>query len=547
MNFNLKLLFKSKKNLVLLLLLLLVLAFAFYLRVYHVDYPVIGYHNWKETHYLTESRNFASDGFFQNGFLVPAWDYPSINSDPSGAHSDSFPSGPIILGILFMIFGPSLILARLVSIFLSLGSIFLVYLIVKKLFKRTDLALISSLVLAIAPLHIFFGRQVQLISYALFFVLLGTYYYLDWRKNFSWKNTVLFSFFMGLGILTKYSYFLFALPIIFTIPYKRFFRKINFKKIMFIFCLCLIFLSWIPYSYSISENTNSSHQLTNAINLGTIKDSGFWDAMKVYGVDNYSKVGLIFVVLGLLFYLFLINLDKNSFQYKFIFFHILFVFIWFFLMANKLKGHSYHQFPLLFIFSFLVAVFILSSSIFLSRIIYLKKLKWLIVSGFIILFFLSSLAPVNRMFDTQFFGIELGGKYLNDYGLEGERVMHSSHQAFGLLWHADMMGTRGIPSTVEEMERSRIELNATWLFIYEWDNHILYGSDERSEYIKNNYQLNQFGFKIEGDKIVPIYSLLKYGGQFSEEELTTRIQQGDFLSKTYELSQRDVTLNYLDL
>ena len=151
------------------------------------------------------------------------------------------------------------------------------------------------------------------------------------------------------------------------------------------------------------------------------------------------------------------------------------------------------------------------------------------------------------MFDTQFFGIELGGKYLNDYGLEGERVMHSSHQAFGLLWHADMMGTRGIPSTVEEMERSRIELNATWLFIYEWDNHILYGSDERSEYIKNNYQLNQFGFKIEGDKIVPIYSLLKYGGQFSEEELTTRIQQGDFLSKTYELSQRDVTLNYLDL
>jgi len=56
------------------IILSLLLIFGFYLRIYHSDYPVVGYHNWKETHYLTEARNYARDGFFQDGFLVPHWD-----------------------------------------------------------------------------------------------------------------------------------------------------------------------------------------------------------------------------------------------------------------------------------------------------------------------------------------------------------------------------------------------------------------------------------------------------------------------------------------
>ena len=64
-----------KKNNWRFFLLILVLLFAFYLRYYHIDYPVVGYHNWKETHYLTESRNFARDGFFERGFFVPSFDY----------------------------------------------------------------------------------------------------------------------------------------------------------------------------------------------------------------------------------------------------------------------------------------------------------------------------------------------------------------------------------------------------------------------------------------------------------------------------------------
>ena len=44
------------------ILLVLFVLFGYSLRIYHLGYPVIGYHNWKETHYLTEARN----GIIQN-------------------------------------------------------------------------------------------------------------------------------------------------------------------------------------------------------------------------------------------------------------------------------------------------------------------------------------------------------------------------------------------------------------------------------------------------------------------------------------------------
>ena len=112
-----------------------------------MDYPVVGYHNWKETHYLTEARNFARDGFFKHGFFIPVWDYPDVSDNPSGAHSDTFPTISIIVGFFFKLFGFKLWIARVINIIFALGSVCFFYLIIKKLFKREDLALTSTLLI----------------------------------------------------------------------------------------------------------------------------------------------------------------------------------------------------------------------------------------------------------------------------------------------------------------------------------------------------------------------------------------------------------------
>ena len=224
--------------------LILILIFGFYLRVYHIDYPVVGYHNWKETHYLTEGRNFAEFGFFEDGFFVPRWNYPTLNDHSTGIHTDSFPLTSIILGGLFKIFGNNLTLARMISVLFSIGTILIIFLIIKKLFKRYDLAIISAFIFAINPLGVFFGRQVQLLSYSLFFCLLGILYYLKWIKNPSWKNTFLFSIPLILGILTKYSFVLFVFPILMTYPYRNLkSKKYLDKNIFFIFLGILSLIS----------------------------------------------------------------------------------------------------------------------------------------------------------------------------------------------------------------------------------------------------------------------------------------------------------------
>lgn len=528
------------------LLLLLIILLGFYFRVYHVDYPVVGYHNWKETHYLTEARNFAREGFFSAGFFVPMWDYPSIHEVQDGSHSDTFPTTPILVGLFFNIFGISLTLARLVNIFLSLGSILFMYLIVKYLFNRNDLALLSAFILAINPLNIFFGRQMELINSALFFSLAGTYFYLIWLKIPSWKNTVLFSLFFALGVLTKYTFALLFFPMLLMFPFKRLLDKSMIKKHLFILFIVILSLVWILYIPTVSPTLGEELSSTD---LGLIFSGEFWNIMKYFFSDNYTLYGTwLFVIGAIIFALFTIKSKKYKTNqgYKYFFVYLIAAIPWFVYMSYKLQGHNYHQYPLLPLYCFIIAYTILFISVNLCKLINFKKLKWFIV--LILLFFLltSSITSKNRMFDTQFIGLDVAGNYINDNKIENERVIHSSHQAYGLLWHADMKGTGGIPDNVEDVAYAVNNLSANWMFVYNWDFEKVFGDSELSKFIQSNYELEQVGFVNNNNNYVPVYILLKYGGSFSEEGINQFVSSNEMKTKEYENSGGKYSLYYVE-
>lgn len=528
------------------IVLILILILAFYFRVYHVDYPVVGYHNWKETHYLTEARNFANDGFFEHGFFIPAWDYPGLENDPSGAHTDSFPMTSIIVGLFFMVFGPSLLVARLVNIIFALGSIFIIYLIIKSLFKREDLALICSLVLAINPLSIFFGRQVQLLGPALLLCLLGLYFYIKWHKNPSWKNTALFTICMMLGILTKYGFVLFVAPILFTYPYKKLKEKTYLFKHFFILIVGVLAYAWFKYSSTISKTASSQFEV---IELNVLFQSGFWTIMLAFIRDNLTILGLVFFILGLILFFFLVKINRKSFSYRFMFGYLVGSIIWFIFMSQKLQGHNYHQYPLLPLYVFFVSFFILITSNFLAKLLKKKNLKWVFVFIFIALLIIPSMSAKNRMFDTQFVGLDVAGDYIKENKLDGDRVIHSSHQAYGLLWHGDLKGTGGIPIEIKDIEFVEENLNGSWLFIYNWDFSIF--SEERFNYIKQNYGVVQVGFNIRDSQFIPIYFLFRKGGTFDDEGvnsvLNEKINSGDIFEREYEYTFGKNKMLYINL
>jgi len=219
-------------------------------------------------------------------------------------------------------------------------------------------------------------------------------------------------------------------------------------------------------------------------------------------------------------------------------------------MAQKMQGHNYHQYPLLPLFVFFVSFFILSASMTLAKVIKFKKLKWIFVFIIFSLLILPSFAAKDRMFDTQFEGLDVAGEYIKEHKLEGERVMHSSHQAYGLLWHGDIKGTRGIPSTVEDIQFAEDNLNASWIFVYAWDFGIF--QDDRVEYISQNYKLAQIGFNMQGDQFSPVYLLFRKGGTFDFSSInllvSARLDAGEFEIKEYEFSDgRMHELYYVNL
>ena len=536
------------------ILLLVILVFGLYLRVYHIDYPVIGYHNWKEAHYLGEARNFANDGFFKHGLFIPEWDYPRFWSQKDGAHTDALPMLPMFISLFFRFFGSSLLIARLIVLLASTSVILLMFLLVKQLFKRDDLALICALLTAINPLFVFFGRQVQIINFALPFMLLAAYFYLLWRENFKTKQFIYFSIFFVLCLLNKYDFFIIIFPILFTFPYRHFFKKIRpWEKWQYYLAsfIMLLFPLWLLYTY-IKAKELSTDMFAKSTSFVIFKKV-FYTASKAFIADNFTLIGFCFVILGV-FFIFVV---KNKYFGKT--FVIAFIFgspIWIFIAQSYLKGHSYHQYPIAPLFIILIGYSFLVISNTLSRFVklkYRKYAKFILLTLLFILIFLPSKTAWERQFNTQFPGHDLAGEYIKKHSEIDERIFRPGHQIQGLLWHsnrkghvfnANINGTR-LTDDINLTKKYESEYNIRWLYIYQWGMQLF--EEPSWDYFKNNYSLKQFAFQKTKQGIKPVYFLLKKGGSFDISELDALLQKNTVKEKKYEYTSGDYTLYYIDV
>ncbi|MFC2134812.1 ArnT family glycosyltransferase [Bacteroidota bacterium] len=503
------------------IILVIILIAGTHFRLYHVDYPVNGYHNWKETHYLTEARNFANDGFFKHGFFIPAWDYPNYLDPPSGVHGDTFPTTSILIGLLFKIFGSKLIVARLFNVFVAVASILIFYLVLKKGFKRDDVALTGAALLAINPLHIFFGRNTQLINIALLFMLISVYFYFEWMSKKNYTKLILAVTFFMLSFITKTSFFVIAIPILLTFPYKKELKdfKKNIKPLAIAAVIVLVLGFYLIYSYMIvppDDETTKTFTL-NLIQFDILFSKSFWTTQKFYIIDNFTMLGFILGLAGLG----LLSLkSKKNLGEKFFFYYFIGSIVWFVIMAYKLSGHNYHYYPILPLIMFGITYLTVFISVNISNLVNFKFARPIIQPVIIIVVLLILFSPSvesrDRMFDTQFWGLDIAGEYINAHKLPGERVIHSSHQAYGLLWHADMKGSAGINDLtgIEFMENN---LNATWLFMYNWDFARVTQDRESWTHIANNYRIVQTAFSVNNNQLTGLYYFLfRKGGSFNK-------------------------------
>ncbi|MFO8015517.1 MAG: glycosyltransferase family 39 protein [Candidatus Woesearchaeota archaeon] len=555
------------------ILLGLILIFGFCLRAYHADYPVIGYHNWKEMHYLSEARNYAEDGFFANGFLAPEKQTHNLDTMNHGLHADTFPAMSIAAGLAFRIFGIDVGVARWTSILFMMGSIILLYLVVKKLFRREDLAITAALIASANPLFVFFGRQVQMINPALFFGLLSILLYLMWLESGdaeeSSKLLVLASLSFMISFLTKYSFALLAIPMLAIFPWKKvlsngYLRK-NWKQYAYAASSVLLLPLWLLNNKLINDKLGGGGEAGGSIlgdiqmDLSIIFTSDFWGIMKSYAADNYSLIGVLFAFAGLVLFMSVYTKKRDEGGFRrgevFLIAYMIGSIPWFWVMGDKLANHNYHQYPLAPLAIILMAFCFVVAGATIGNAARIKGLKWACIAAFFLLLIyppvLNSMGGIfdakDRMFDTQFIGLDVAGDYVREHSSESEKIFHSGFQSRGFLWHAHRKGWT-LPENTSLIKIGEENHDYKWIFLYKWGLSNLENPSIK-EYLESNYRMAQIGLVRSGSEegLAPIYILLERGGSFSLENLSTSVARSQPRRKDYEFTDGARTLHYMNI
>ena len=460
----------------------------------------------------------------------------------------------VLTAVSFKIFGETLLAARMIGILCGLAAIYLMFQICKKMFKRDDIAIVAAALTAISPLFVFFSRNVQLVNPALLFMLLSWYFFLDWRESLALKKGILTALFLMLSLLTKYSFFLIAIPMLATIPKKVWkevggaAKKFNLKKLkpyLIYGALMLPVPAWYAYAKVLeakSGMTTVSSSIFTA-DMAGILSSSWWTAVKGYVADNYTMIGFIIAIVGLLLVYFM---KKDSFGNKFTLWYAAGSVPWILMMVGQLGGHSYHQYPIapliIILMSYALVAVVTNIAGMVGKGVTRDYAKYGLLLLAVILLLIPSVSAASRQFDVQFLGLDIAGEYIKDHSSPEDRIIFSRGQSFGVLWHADRKGY-GIPLPEADQIMAGEAQGVKWILLYQWGLGT-FQNPGSAGYLQENYAPVQMGFMSNGEQTQLVYILLKKGGSFTQESLQAFPNEHGVDTKIYEFSKGYIEFAY---
>src|SRR3989338_6202002 len=191
-------------------LLLAVAAIFILLSSYQINRPFIGYHDFNNGFWGTFAKNNIRYGL-QTYFALVA--NPDITSPQNLSYYLNHPwLTSLPLSISYLLFGANEISTRLVPLAFSLGTLFLIYLLGKKLFNRGTGLLAASLY-TLLPIDLYFGKMMY-DPLVLFFILLALFFYLDWQKTKQNRSELFFWLSLIISLLMDWPAY-FVIPVIF--------------------------------------------------------------------------------------------------------------------------------------------------------------------------------------------------------------------------------------------------------------------------------------------------------------------------------------------
>lgn len=283
--------------------LLLIIFLAFGLHLHRLKTPLADWHSWRQADTAAVSRNFAKEGF---DILRPRFDDLSNVSSGfenyEGFRFVEFPIYNLIHAISFKTF-PVISLevwGRLISIFLSLGSLIFLYLIVKK-YLGAKIALLASFFFAILPFNIYYSRVILPEPMMIFASLGMVYFFSQWIERSKSLDYCLMIFFAILSFLIKP----FTLVLLLPIAYLGW-KKWQFNKSKWFSLLLSFFVSLLPFlwwRWWISFFPEGTPRFDWLFNMGGIRFKGaffWWIFAERIGKLILGYWGLILLGLGII-------------------------------------------------------------------------------------------------------------------------------------------------------------------------------------------------------------------------------------------------------
>lgn len=188
--------------------LLLILLFALGIRVYSINSPPVGVHQWRQT-----QTAMIAENYYENGYR---FFYPQINwaGGTEGYAETDFPVYSFVVAVGYHFFGDHDWVGRVFSVFFSLATIVFLYLLVRKhIDERT--ALWSSFFFAVMPLVAFYGRAIMPETMMLMSTAGGIYFFSEWLTKKKFAFLALSFVFIANACLLKPTSFYVGLPLLY--------------------------------------------------------------------------------------------------------------------------------------------------------------------------------------------------------------------------------------------------------------------------------------------------------------------------------------------
>jgi len=193
---------------------------------------------------------------------------------------------------------------RLMMAGFAVASIFITYLIARRLFNR-QIALIAATFLAVSPLHVHHSKLIRPDILLTFFILLVVWFCLKIFDKKNWTGYILAGLFTGLAIATKYPAVIVALTIVVAHILSEPWRWISVKKLLVSGAASVLgFFIGSPFLFfSIGRVVNDVAKAAPSYSLGAT-GGGFIQQLVYYFqgpvIQSLTVGGLVFAGIGII-------------------------------------------------------------------------------------------------------------------------------------------------------------------------------------------------------------------------------------------------------